>query len=101
MNFNAMQVGMEGQAKVKVKNTSNERITIMDATTEPKEMKVNLTGKKVLKPGEEYELTVKITPKKAGPLNTKVSFKTNSPDVPVIEIFGYGRVAESPIFNNR
>lgn len=101
MNFSPMQVGMEGQAKVTVKNTSNEKITIMDPQTEPKDMKVNLTGKKVLKPGESYDLTVKVTPKKAGPLNTKVSFKTNSPDAPIIEIFGYGRVAESPIFNNK
>ena len=101
MTFNTMQVGMEGKAQVKVKNTSNESITIMDPKTEPAEMKVNLNGKKKLKPGEEYELVVKVTPKKAGPLNTKLSFKTSSVDFPVVEIFGYGRVAESPIFNNK
>lgn len=101
MTFNTMQVGMEGKAQVKVKNTSNESITIMDPKTEPTDMKVNLSGKKRLKPGEEYEITVKLTPKKAGPINTKLSFKTSSVDFPVVEIFGYGRVAESPIFNNR
>lgn len=101
MTFNTMQVGMEGQAKVKVKNTSNEKITIMEPQTDPTDMKVNLSGKKNLKPGEEYEITVKLTPKKAGPINTKLSFKTSSPDFPVVEIFGYGRVAESPIFNNK
>ncbi len=101
MTFSTMQVGMEGTAQVKVKNTSNENITIMDPITEPIDMKVNLKGKKNLKPGEEYDMIVKLTPKKAGPVNTKLSFKTSSVDFPVVEIFGYGRVAESPIFNNK
>jgi len=101
MTFSTMQVGMEGTAQVKVKNTSNENITIMDPITEPIDMKVNLKGKKNLKPGEEYDMIVKLNPKKAGPINTKLSFKTSSVDFPVVEIFGYGRVAESPIYNNK
>lgn len=101
MTFSTMQVGMEGTAQVKVKNTSNQNITIMDPTTEPDYMKVNWAGKKVLKPGEEFEVVVKVTPRQSGTINTKLAFKTNSPDFPIVEIYGYGRVAESPIFNNK
>lgn len=101
MTFNTMQVGMEGSAKVTVKNASKENISLMDVTTDPPDMKVNMKGKKVLKPNEEYEIEVKVTPVKAGPMNTKLSFKTSTPDMPTVEIYGYGRVAESPIFNNK
>ncbi len=101
MTFNTLQVGMEGESKLKIKNTSNSPISLLETKVEPDYLIVNLTGKKTLKPGEEFEIKVKVTPRKAGTINTKLSIKTTSEDFPVIDIFGYGRVAESPIFNNK
>jgi hypothetical protein len=101
MTFNTLQVGLEGEAKVRIKNNSNENVTLLGVETDPKEMKTNLNGKKTLKPQEEFEIVAKVVPTKAGAINTRISVKTNHPDFPVLDIFGYGRVAESPIFNNK
>jgi hypothetical protein len=101
MSFTNLQVGMTGESKVTIKNTSNELITLSDVKTTPEELKVNIIDKIILKPGEEFELIGKIKPTKAGSVNTRVTIKTSHPDSSELSIPGYGTVADSPIFINK
>jgi hypothetical protein len=101
MSFEKLQVGKTGESKVIIKNTSNEVIILSDVRTSPEELKINLVNKKELKPGEEFELVGKITPTKAGSINTNVTIKTSHPDSPELSISGFGKVDDSPIFNNK
>ena len=101
MSFTNLQVGMSGESKVTIKNTSNETIILSDVKTSPEELKVNIVNKKSLQPGEEFELIGKITPTKAGSINTNVTIKTSHPDNPELSIPGFGKVADSPIFINK
>lgn len=99
--FNQMEVGKEESASVTIKNTGDEAVTISDFSVKPDDLKINLKGKKTLKPGESVKLTAKITPTKPGYLNCNVSFVTTSKEDPKVSISGYGSVKESPIFNNK
>lgn len=99
--FNDMKVGVESSAKVFIKNSSDKPITISDFKTEPEGMRVNINGKKTIKPGEEVELIGTMKPQKTGYINPKVTFKTSHPDMPDIEVRGYGNVKESAIFNSK
>ncbi|MBS3999215.1 MAG: DUF1573 domain-containing protein [Desulfobulbaceae bacterium] len=101
MSFRDLVVGGVGESTLKIKNTSNRNITMTDFNTTPSELTINLSGTKRLRPGEEIELKAKILPLKTGNLNTRISIKTDHPDFPQLEIHGFGRVGESPIFNNR
>lgn len=101
MAFSNLKVGQESQAKVTITNSSNKPITLTNLNVEPIDMKVNFSSKKTIQPKESYEVVVKVTPKKSGNMNTKLSFQTNSEDYPTLDIYGYGRVEESPIFNNK
>lgn len=101
MSFKDLVVGLVGESTLKIKNTSNKNITMTDFKTTPAELTINLSGTKRLRPGEEVELKAKIMPLRVGNLNTRISIKTDHPDFPQLEIHGFGRVGESPIFNNR
>ncbi|MCO5249996.1 MAG: DUF1573 domain-containing protein [Candidatus Kapabacteria bacterium] len=101
LSFRDLVVGSVGESTLKIKNTSNRNITMTDFKTTPSELTINLSGKKRLRPGEEIELKAKVLPLKTGNLNTRISIKTDHPDFPQLEIHGFGRVGESPIFNNR
>ncbi len=99
--FNNMEVGKEATSKLFIKNNTNQNITFSDFKTTPDFMKINVTGSKVLKPGEEFELTATITPQKSGYINPSLKFKTSHQDTPEVDIRGYGNVKESAIFNPR
>jgi hypothetical protein len=101
MSFNNLQVGMAGEAKVTIKNTSKEIIILSDVKTTPEDLTVNIVNMKSLQPGEEFELIGKIVPAKAGNINTNVTIKTSHPDYPELAIPGWGKVADSPIFINK
>jgi len=98
--FSNLQVGVESQAKLKIKNTSEGSITLTEIKTNLPELKVNLKNDLLLKPGQEVELIAKIKPGKSGNLSARVSIKTNNVEIPELVINGFGKVEPSPFFNN-
>jgi len=99
--FGEMKVGEETTAKVSIRNSSTEDISLTNFDVTPASMITNLSGKIVLHPGEEQEVTAKAKPDKKGYFNCNLKMKTTSVDFPELSIPGYGSVAESPIFNNK
>ena len=93
--FNEMEIGMKKEAKIMLKNNTDESITLSEFVTNPNTIQINIIGKKILKPGEEFELVGIATPDKAGSFNCSVRFKTNNPEMKEIAIQGYGTVKES------
>lgn len=100
MSFRDLVIGMTGESKLTIKNTSNRNITMSDFKTSPEELTINLSGTKRLRPGEEVELIATIRPRRVGNINTRISITTDHPEFPTVDIHGFGRVGESPIFNN-
>lgn len=98
--FNNLQVGVESQAKLKIKNTSEGSITLTEIKTNLPELKVNLKNDLLLKPGQEVELIAKIKPGKSGNMSARISIKTNNVEIPELVINGFGKVEPSPFFNN-
>ncbi len=98
--FDKLTVGSESSTKVFLKNNTKETITLSDFRVEPDNLKINLNGKVSIKPGEEIELDATLKPQKIGYLNANVKMKTSNPDIPELDIRGYGNVKESPIFNS-
>jgi hypothetical protein len=99
--FANLKVGTEATSTLTIENISGKEIKISDIDINPKDLKINLKDGKVLKAGEKFDLTAKITPDKAGYLNCTVNMKTNHPDQPEISVTGYGKVEESAVFNNK
>ncbi|MDQ1267147.1 MAG: hypothetical protein QG635_2301 [Bacteroidota bacterium] len=98
--FGEMKVGSEFTSAVKVKNESQQEVTISGFKVTPENLVINLSSPKTLKPGEEVEVIAKAKPENKGYFNCSVSMKTTHPDYPEVTVTGYGNVAESPIFNN-
>ena len=94
--FGEMKVGQESTAKVTIKNSSKEPVTLSNFDITPPSLITNLNGKIVLQPGEEQEVTAKAKPDKKGYFNCNLKMKTTCPDFPELAIPGYGSVAESP-----
>ncbi len=93
--FSDMEIGMKKEAKLKIKNNTEESITLSDFSINPSTVQVNVMGKKILKPGEEFELVAIATPDKGGNFNCSVKFKTNNSDMREVALAGYGKVNES------
>ena len=98
-SFTDMKVGQETTAKIQLKNDDKVDIVISDIKTD-NGMVLNMKGTKTLKPGETFELTAKVIPSAKGSFNGKVSFKTDHPDHPTVDVMAYGMVMESssPVF---
>ncbi|GAB1372169.1 hypothetical protein MASR1M45_22310 [Candidatus Kapaibacterium sp.] len=98
--FKDLQVGVESDAKLKIKNTSEGNITLSDFQTNLPELKLNLVKNVVLKPGQEIDLIAKVKPTRSGNLNARISIKTTNNEIPELVINGFGQVQPSPFFNN-
>lgn len=90
--FSKLKIDSLSKSKLKMKNTSEQKFVISDFEIKPEDVKFNLKGKKVLKPGQEIELEISATPKKEGPYSCSVQMKTTNPEVPELIIYGSGRV---------
>ncbi len=99
LTFGEMKVGTETTSTVKVKNNTNSDVTLSGYEVTPDIVTTNLKQKKILKPGEEYEVVARVKPVKQGYFNCTIKMKTSNPDVPELIITGYGQVKESPLFN--
>lgn len=93
--FHDMQIGMKQESKLTLKNNTNESITLSEFVTNPPNLQLNIIGKKILKPGESFELVAIATPDKAGSFNCSVKFKTNNSEMKDVSLSGWGSVKES------
>lgn len=98
--FDKLQVGIETQSKLKIKNTSENKIVLSNVKTNVPELKVNLKNEQVLMPGQEIDLVAKVKPGKSGNFSARISIATNHPEIPELVINGFGQVQPSPFFNN-
>ncbi len=96
--FNEMNVGVKKEAKLKIKNNTDKSVTLSDFVA-PGNVQLNLMGKKILAPNEEFEIIATATPEKVGYFNGMIKFKTNDPDMKEVNLNCYGNVKES-IMNN-
>ena len=95
--FNNAVVGKEVEASIRVKNTSEEPLTLFaPEIVEGKEkgFAFNLTSDKVLKPGEEFEFTATVTPDSKEAIDGRVVLRTSSKNNPMREFRLYGTVME-------
>lgn len=98
--FPEMVVGREATSKLKLKNASNQDITLSNFEVTPSNVEVNLKNRVVLKPGQEIEIVAKVTPDKKGYMNMSLKMNTTHPEHPEFIIQGYGNVKESVILNS-
>ncbi len=101
LSFKDMTVGYEKEEKIPITNTSKQNITLSDFTVDNPDLKINLQGKVVLKPGETKYLIGIAKPNESGNFRAVVTFKTTDPENPLVTINAFGRVAQSPIFNEK
>ncbi|MFP4369495.1 MAG: DUF1573 domain-containing protein [Candidatus Kapaibacterium sp.] len=99
--FNEMEIGKSGEAVARLKNNSDKPVTIYDFEHTPDNLVLNMRGTTVIEPGSEVMLSARLTPSATGYINCTVTFKTDHPDYPEMSLRGYGRVKESPVFNNK
>lgn len=95
--FNNAVVGKEVEASIRVKNTSEEPLTLFaPEIVEGKEkgFSFNLTSDKVLQPGEEFEFSATVTPENKEAIDGRVVLRTSSKNNPMREFRLYGTVME-------
>jgi hypothetical protein len=90
--FMNMLAGEETISKVIVTNTTDHDITIKQVRTEPEDFRVNLKDDMVIKAGSDFEIIGKASPEHIGTYFARLSFKTDDPDMPRVEITGRGQV---------
>jgi hypothetical protein len=99
LSFTDMRVGQEASAKIEITNNDSRPITLSDVVTD-NNLIVNIGGAKTLQPGQKFEIVARTVPTMKGSYTAKVTFKTNHPDHPTMDIMAYGMVMEydSPVF---
>ncbi len=90
--FGQMYVGQEAKRSIKMINKTSQRILIKNVKMEPSNIKVNLQDDDVLPPNGEIEIVATVTPDRAGTFSCRLSFKTNHPDMPEVELTGWGTI---------
>lgn len=102
-NFKDLKVGYESAETLTITNQTKKKLTLShpEIQTEDGTVKLNLTKRKVLKPGESFELTCKVKPNKSGRFNAKITIETTNKEYPILKLRAKGKVQESEIFNNK
>jgi len=92
LSFNDLIMGQPSVTKAKIKNTTDENITLKEIKTDPPELTVNLKDETVIPPKGEIVLEATFTPKdSAGKFGGKIVMKTTNADMPKLDIQVYGR----------
>jgi uncharacterized membrane protein len=107
IRFTELQVGKESMATVSLFNNDKIPMKIKRTSHEPSFMIVSFVSGKgevssneaVIPPGQKIDIKVKVTPQTSGYYKCNIKLSSDHPDHKLIEINGYGSVAESPIFN--
>ncbi|OGU96047.1 MAG: hypothetical protein A2475_01125 [Ignavibacteria bacterium RIFOXYC2_FULL_35_21] len=90
--FGQMYVGEEAKRSVKMINKTNQRIMLKDIDMQPPSIEVNIEDGDILPPNGEIEIIATITPDKAGTFSCRLTFKTNHPDLPEVNLTGWGNI---------
>ncbi|MBI5325945.1 MAG: DUF1573 domain-containing protein [Ignavibacteriae bacterium] len=90
--FNQMYVGEEAKRSVKMINKTNQRIMLKDIDIQPSNIKVNIEDGDILPPNGEIEIVATTTPEKAGAFSCSLTFKTDHPDMPEVNLSGWGTI---------
>lgn len=99
-SFSDMKVGYESVATLTLKNNTANPVKLMDYTVTPENITTNISRGKILKPGEEIPITLRVKPTASGAFNCNLIIKTNNLDYPELKVSGSGKVSESELFNN-
>ncbi len=90
--FKAMKLDSVSKSTLELKNISEQAVELTDFTFKPDDIKVNLKGKKVLKPNKKLKIEVAVKPKEEGPFSCSIKMKTTHPEAPELVLYGSGRV---------
>jgi hypothetical protein len=85
-----MTVGTESSARLKLRNRTEDEITIKEISVQPEEISVSIDEGTVLKPNIEKKVEIFHTPKKSGRLKGRLIMKTDHPEAPIIRINIWG-----------
>jgi hypothetical protein len=99
--FNTLQVGQEDTSSIRIKNNSNTDITFSNFDASPVNVITNMNKPVILKPGDEFKISIRVRPEKAGSYQMQVKMKTTHPDYQTFSVNGYATVKESPVFQNK
>ena len=90
--LNMMTVGVEKSATITLTNQTKKNVTISKIRVTPASGKLNIKGKKTIKPGQTINLTLSATAVKAGNTKWTVLIDTDIPGQKVLKIIGIGRI---------
>ncbi|TAL68034.1 MAG: DUF1573 domain-containing protein [Bacteroidetes bacterium] len=90
--FGQMYVGEEAKRSVKMINKTNQKIMLKDIDVQPKDIKVNIEDGDILPPNGEIEIIATTTPEKVGTFSCRLTFKTDHPDMPEVNLSGWGTI---------
>jgi len=88
-------VGKEMSASLDVMNNDTKDLVISDFEAD-RDMKLNVSGSRTIKPGEKLELKLVAMPTVKGPFNGQVKFKTSCDENPEFTISAYANVQDNP-----
>ncbi len=86
INITNAEVGEEALGKVRLKNNSNEKITIKEIVLKPKDIKINIEEGFVLEPKTDFGIEVLVTPKDLGRIRGMVTIKTDNSEASFVRI---------------
>lgn len=95
--LNECEVGKLTQAKLTLKNNSKNSMVLSDFVTEPAIITLNVMGKKILAPGEQFDLIASVKPVAPGIINGLIKLKTSDPDMKDVTMQVYGTIKESTV----
>ncbi len=103
MMVNQGKVGVATPSSFRIKNTGDEAFTVYPPELLEGNVNVrfDLTSEKVVKPGEEMELTAYITPKEVGRPTGSIMIKTSDKELPSRTFTIYGNVMDDNQEANR
>jgi hypothetical protein len=91
LNFSQMYIGTPTVSKLVINNTSGHDIQITNVTVN-NDVTVNLQQGHTIVKDSDFVLEATVDPKIIGPFTCKVDIATNDPDLPSVQISGFGRI---------
>lgn len=95
LSFNNMYLNKPTEAKTIITNNSKNPIKVTEIVVSPNNMKLSVKPGDVIPPnGNSLEVMAVATPNNIGSFRANIVIKTDSPDMPQIEVGGWGNVIE-------
>ncbi len=104
LSFPKLFLNEESVGKVVITNNTDHPVTVTEVLATARviagtvdgeaTMNINIVAGTVIKPKQPYSLEATLLPKAAGRLSSKVTLKTDSKEVPLIEVSGWGNIVD-------